>query len=50
MRNPDLGATVMDFMAILEPIDYNKFERFFNVVDEILQISSQGFLNVKSWL
>ena len=25
MRNPDLGATVTDFMAILESIDYSKF-------------------------
>ena len=33
MRNPDLGATVMDFIAILEPIDYSKFERFSNVAD-----------------
>ena len=28
-------ATVMDFMAILESIDYSKFERFSNVADEI---------------
>ena len=35
MRNPDLGATVMDFMAILESIYYSKFERFSNVADEI---------------
>ena len=28
MRNPDLGAPVMDFMAILESFDYSKFERF----------------------
>ena len=33
MRNPDLGATVMDFIAILEPTDYSKFERFSNVAD-----------------
>ena len=35
MRNPYLGATVMDFMAIIESIDYSKFERFSNVADEI---------------
>ena len=35
MRNPDLGRTVTNFMAILESIDYSKFERFSNVADEI---------------
>ena len=35
MRNPDLGATVTDFITILESIDYSKFERFSNVADEI---------------
>ena len=35
MRNPYLGGTVMDFMAIIESIDYSKFERFSNVADEI---------------
>ena len=35
MRNPDLGATVADFMAILQSLDYSKFERFSNVADEI---------------
>ena len=35
LRNPDLGATVMDFVAILQSIDYSKFERFSNVADEI---------------
>ena len=33
MRNPDLGVTVMDFMAILDSIDYSKFEWFSNVAD-----------------
>ena len=28
MRNPGLGATVTDFMAILQSIDCSKFERF----------------------
>ena len=35
MRNPDLGATVTDFMAILESIEYSKFEKFSNVAVEI---------------
>ena len=35
MGNPNLGATVNDFMEILQFIDYNKFERFSNVADEI---------------
>ena len=35
MGNPDLGATVTDFMEILQSIDYSKFERFSNVGDEI---------------
>ena len=47
MGNPDLGVAVVDFMVILQSIDYSKFERFSNVVDEILQDSSQAFVNVK---
>ena len=35
MENPDHGATVTNFMAILQSIDHNKFERFSNVSDEI---------------
>ena len=35
MRSPDLGATVTDFMTILESIDYRKLEKFSNVADEI---------------
>ena len=35
MRNPDVGATVIDFMTILESIDDSNFERFSNVADEI---------------
>ena len=35
MGNPDLRATVTDFMAILQSIDYSKFERVSNVADEI---------------
>ena len=33
MGNPDLGATVINLMAILQFIDYIKFERFFGVAD-----------------
>ena len=35
MGNPDPGATVTNFMAILQPIDYSKFGRFSTVADEI---------------
>ena len=35
IRNHDLDATVADFMAILESIDYNHFKRFSNVADEV---------------
>ena len=51
MGNPDLGATITDFMAILQSIDYSKFKRFSNVADEIsTKNSTQAFLNVKCWL
>ena len=50
MKNPYLGAIVMDFMPMLKFIDYNKFKRFPNAADEILQNSPQVFLNVKCWL
>ena len=33
MGNPDLAATVTDFIAILQSIDYNKFEGLSNVAD-----------------
>ena len=41
---PDLCATVTDFMAILESIDYNKFERLSNVADEISTKLLSSFL------
>ena len=44
MRNPYLGATVTGFMAILQSIDYNKFERFSNVADEISAKLLSSFL------
>ena len=34
MRNPDLRATLTDFMEILESIDHIKFERFSDAADE----------------
>ena len=33
LANPDLGATVTNFIAILQSIDYSKFERFSNLAD-----------------
>ena len=51
MGNPDLCGTVTDVMAVLQSIDYRKFQRFYNVVDEISTInSSPAFLNVKRLL
>ena len=48
MRNPDLGATVMDFMAILESTDYSKFERFSNVADDISAKLLSNFLECEA--
>ena len=44
MRNLDLGATVMDFMAVLKSTDYNKLERSSNVADEISANLLSSFL------
>ena len=33
MGNPDHGAIAVNFMAILQSIDYSKFERFSNVAE-----------------
>ena len=33
MGNPDHGATAVNFMAILQSIDYSKFERFSNIAE-----------------
>ena len=35
MGNLDHGTAAVNFMAILQSIDYNKFESFSNVADEI---------------
>ena len=35
MRNPDLGPTVTDFMAIFQSTDDSKYRRFSKVVNEI---------------
>ena len=43
MENPDHGATAI-FMAILQSIHYNKFERFSNVADEISAKLISNFL------
>ena len=44
MGNPDLGATSTNFIAILQSIDYSKFESFSNVVDEISAKLFSSFL------
>ena len=44
MGNPDLGATVSDFIAILHSTDYSKFERFSNAADEISTKLLSSFL------
>ena len=44
IENPGLGATVTGFVAILQSIDYIKFERFPNVATRFLQDSSQVLL------
>ena len=41
MGNNDLGATVTDFMAILQSIDYNKFKDFLIKLIKFLQDFSQ---------
>ena len=35
MGNLDHGAAAINFMAVLQSIDYNKFERFSNVAHQI---------------
>ena len=47
LGNPDPGATVIDFMAVLQSIDYSKFERFSNVADEISTKLLSNFCNCK---
>ena len=44
MGNPDLVAIVTFFMAILQSINYSKFERFSNVADEISAKLLSNFL------
>ena len=44
MEYPDLGATATDFIAILQSIDYSKFERFSKVADEISTKPLSSFL------
>ena len=44
MGNLDLGATVTDFIAIFESIDYSRFEIFSNVGDEISRKLLSSFI------
>ena len=44
MGNPDLGATVTNFKAILQSIDYSKFEGFANVADRVSTKLLSNFL------
>ena len=44
MGNPDIGATVTDFMAILKSTDYSKFEIFSNISYEISAKLLSSFL------
>ena len=37
-ENPNLGATIVDFMAILQSIDYSKFERLCFLECEVLVV------------
>ena len=61
MKNPNLGATIMDFMAILKCIEVywsghievyctTVSKDFLMQVMKFLQNFSQVFLNVKCWL
>ena len=47
MWNPDLGATVPDFVVILQSTDYSKFERFSNVDDKFSTKLLSSFLECK---
>ena len=47
MENPYHGATVANFMAILQSIDHYKFEWFSNVADEIFAKLISSFLECK---
>ena len=44
MGKPDHGATAINFIAILQSIDYNKFEIFWNLTDEISAKLLSNFL------
>ena len=46
MGNPDLRATITDFMAILGSIDYSNFEIFCNVAEEISAKFLSSFLEM----
>ena len=44
MGNPNLGAIVADFMAILPSIDYSKFKKFSNEADKFSAKLLSSFL------
>ena len=44
MENPGVGETGTNFMAILQSMDFSKFERFSNVADEIAAKLLSSFL------
>ena len=44
MGNRDPGAPGTNFMAILQSIDYSKFEKFSNVADDISAKLLSSFL------
>ena len=49
MRNPDHGAAAVNFIAILQFIDYNKLERFSNVADKISAKLLSSFNEYEYW-
>ena len=48
MGKPDHGATAVNFMTMLQSIDYNKFERFLNVADKISAKLLSSFLEYEA--
>ena len=48
MGNSGHGAIVTNFMTTLQSIDYNKFERFSNVPDEISAKLLSSFLECEA--
>ena len=44
MGNPDHSATAINFVTMPQSFDYNKFEKFSNVADEISAKVLSSFL------